>query len=273
MIRLSDVPLEDIAWLWPHRFPLGKVSLLFGEPGASKSYLTADMAARVTVGREWPDGSGTAPLGNVLLIGTEDALGDTVRHRIQVLGGNVDRVFAWKTPLNLAHDIERLRRAVEVTGVKLIVIDPVMQFVGSKTDTHRDSAVRLVLNSLAELAQETGACIILILHTNKDETKAVMNRASGSIAFTAVPRAVYLVAREDTSADARRFLASVKFSIGPYPATLAYRLKAEPREQHAKLVWEAGTVSQTASEILRRADGAADGDQAQDAASYLRENA
>src|SRR5262249_45209489 len=36
----KDVTRREVAWLWPGRIPLGKVTLLIGDPGAGKSYLT-----------------------------------------------------------------------------------------------------------------------------------------------------------------------------------------------------------------------------------------
>jgi hypothetical protein len=95
------------------------------------------------------------------------------------------------------------------------------------------------------------------MHPNKDETKA-----------TAVARAVYLVAREDGTPESRRFLATVKFNLGPDPPTVAYRLQATA-SGHAELVWEPGPVPLTAEEILRR--GTSDGDAgASDVDAFLR---
>jgi hypothetical protein len=45
--RLARRPVE---WLWPLRVPLGKLTLLVGDPGCGKSLLALDMAARVTRG-------------------------------------------------------------------------------------------------------------------------------------------------------------------------------------------------------------------------------
>src|SRR6266542_294107 len=56
--RLSDVVPQPVEWLWPQRFAVGKLSLIFGDPGKGKSFITLDMAARVSTGANWPDGSG-----------------------------------------------------------------------------------------------------------------------------------------------------------------------------------------------------------------------
>src|SRR5579871_969592 len=54
-ILVSKVKPEQVRWLWPGRIPLGKLTLLDGDPGLGKSLLTLDLAARVTTGRAMPD--------------------------------------------------------------------------------------------------------------------------------------------------------------------------------------------------------------------------
>ena len=46
--RTGDVPTAPIEWLWPNRIPLGKVTLLVGDPGLGKSLLALDLAAIVS---------------------------------------------------------------------------------------------------------------------------------------------------------------------------------------------------------------------------------
>ena len=53
---LSGVEPEEVNWLWPGRVPRGKNTLLAGDAGLGKSYLSMDIAARVTRGGTWPDG-------------------------------------------------------------------------------------------------------------------------------------------------------------------------------------------------------------------------
>ena len=68
---LADVEPVDVQWLWPGREPLGRITMFVGRPDSGKSYLTLDMAARITLGRAWPDG-GECPQGSVLLLCAED---------------------------------------------------------------------------------------------------------------------------------------------------------------------------------------------------------
>jgi predicted ATP-dependent serine protease len=54
--RVSDIPAQEVRWLWPGRIPLGKLTLFAGDPGLGKSFVTLDIAAHATLGKKWPDG-------------------------------------------------------------------------------------------------------------------------------------------------------------------------------------------------------------------------
>jgi putative DNA primase/helicase len=49
---LSDVVEESVEWLWEGRIPLGKLTVIDGDPSTGKSTLTIDLAARVSTGRD-----------------------------------------------------------------------------------------------------------------------------------------------------------------------------------------------------------------------------
>jgi len=70
--QLRTVDEKAVRWLWPGRVPLGKVTLIVGDPGRGKSLLALDMAARVTRGAAWPDQAvGSAECG----VGREEPRG------------------------------------------------------------------------------------------------------------------------------------------------------------------------------------------------------
>lgn len=78
---------EPVNWLWLGRIPLGKLTLVDGDPGLGKSALMADFAARVSAGRPWPDHS-LCEAGGVVLLSAEDGLADTIRPRLDAAGGD-----------------------------------------------------------------------------------------------------------------------------------------------------------------------------------------
>src|SRR5262245_65221124 len=93
LFDLSDVAPEPVRWLWPGRIPAAKVTLLCGDPGLGKSFITMDLAARITAGQDFPDAP--SPLrkpGSALILSAEDDPGDTIRPRIEAAGGDISRV-------------------------------------------------------------------------------------------------------------------------------------------------------------------------------------
>ena len=98
---VKDVEKEQVTWLWPRRIPRGKLSIVAGDPGLGKSYMSLDIAARISLGGPWPDG-GYAPLGNVLIISAEDGLADTIRPRLELLGADLGRIHVIATTLTVS---------------------------------------------------------------------------------------------------------------------------------------------------------------------------
>src|SRR5262249_13863330 len=91
--KLDTVTAREVEWLWPGRIPQCKLVVIGGDPGLGKSQLTMDIVARVTTGKPWPDESGLAALGNALVLNAEDDAADTIRPRIDAMGGDPSRVF------------------------------------------------------------------------------------------------------------------------------------------------------------------------------------
>lgn len=254
--HLSDVEAESIAWLWPGRIPFGKLTIIVGDPGVGKSFLTHDLAARVSVGAAWPDGD-AAICGTVIILTAEDGLADTVRPRVDVMGGDPSRVLILEgvritgdgamVPFTLARDIPQLESAIEQTGAKLVIIDPLSAYLG-KTDSKTDAEVRGVLAPLAKLAEKWGVAIVAIMHLTKDAQRRAISRALGSIGFVAAARAVFAVAFEDAARD-RRVFVPVKLNIATEPPGLGFRVRAEAG-QTARVLWDADPVTLDAEAAL-----------------------
>lgn len=88
---LSSVTPEAVEWLWQGHVPLGELTIIDGDPGTNKSSVTLDLAARVSTGREMPDGS-PGMRGGVVLIQAEDSLTKTVPLRAKAAGADLSRI-------------------------------------------------------------------------------------------------------------------------------------------------------------------------------------
>jgi hypothetical protein len=167
----SEIEPKPVEWLWPDRIPRGAVTLFTGMPGLGKSLSTDDIAARLSKGSHWPDGSGNAPLGDVIILCAEDSSEHTIRPRLDEAGADISRVhelraFTSKTAertecqFNLEKDVTLLRKALgRYPHTKAIIIDPISAYIGD-TNEFKDAEVRQMLAPLAKLADEMGIAVI-----------------------------------------------------------------------------------------------------------------
>lgn len=52
----ANVRTEPVEWLWYPYIPLGKLTVLQGDPGEGKSTFALNVVARITTGQPMPDG-------------------------------------------------------------------------------------------------------------------------------------------------------------------------------------------------------------------------
>ncbi|HLX89555.1 MAG TPA: AAA family ATPase, partial [Acidimicrobiales bacterium] len=128
-------------------------------------------------------------------------------------------------PITLPSDVEALRRAVQRTKARFVVIDPLSAFLSGNIDSYKDADIRRALHPLKILAEETGAAVVVVRHLNKTRGGSAIYRGGGSIGITGAARSVLLVAK-DLSEPERHVIASVKSNLGPPPEALAFHLEA-----------------------------------------------
>ena len=248
---LSGVKPEEVNWLWPGRIPRGKTTLLAGDAGLGKSYLSMDIAARVSRGGTWPDGGDVAE-GDVLIVTAEDSLADTVRPRLDNLGADVSRVHHIDVTVSNAEALESLSldkhvRLLEAEITKrdaaLLIIDPITAFARGK-DTYKASDVRQLLTPVVSMAERTGCAVLTIMHLNKRSFEHnALYRISSSVDFVAVARSAFLVAPHPED-DQRRVFGSIKSNLSAPPKVLGFRFT------DGVFAWEPNPVDIKMNDVL-----------------------
>ena len=263
LINGADLTPEPIRWLWKDWMALGKMHILAGAPGQGKTTLAISMAATITVGGRWPDGS-RAALGNVLIWSGEDDPADTLLPRLLAAGADRTRCYFVSgtridgeiQSFDPARDMADLEDAAhKIGGVKLIVVDPVVSAVAG--DSHKNTEVRRALQPLVDLASRLDAAMLGISHFSKGGAGGdPASRVVGSIAFTAVARVVMVAAKVKSETgderDDRRILARGKSNIGPDDGGFEYHIEqSEPLPGiHASFIAWGKSVEGTARELL-----------------------
>lgn len=265
--RAHEITPRPIEWLWNQRIPMGKITLLAGDPGLGKSMLTMDLAARLSLGQPLPAEKEELPHrqsipASVLILSAEDDPADTLVPRLTAHGADLSRIAFVKgvreptaprtAAFDLKRDVYRLEHAVRaMDNLRLIIIDPLSAYL-SEGDTHNDASVRGILAPLAEVAAARNIAVLGVMHLNKSPGGKSVYRLNGSLAFPAAARAVWLVTR-DQDQDARRLLMPVKMNLCAEPKGLAYSIVGEPG-QIPTLQWEPGTLHVKADEAMAGGD-------------------
>jgi AAA domain len=261
VIRVGEVEVEPVRWLWPGRIPFGKLSVVDGDPGRGKSTLLLDLAARVSTGTPMPlDLEPSRPAG-VVLLSAEDDVASTIRPRLEAAGADVDRVVVLDhvtddrgpRPPVIPDDLGMVERLLEVEKAALLVVDPLAAFLGAAVDSHRDQDVRRALHRLKDLAERSGAAVVCVRHLNKAGGSNALYRGTGSIGIVGAARAGLLVGA-DPDDDKARVLAVTKSNLGPEPPSVAFRLVEDELYGVARIVWQGESRHRAGDLLSVRAD-------------------
>lgn len=253
LTKLSTVRAERIDWLWPQRLARRKITLWAGDPGGGKSYASLDIAARLSRGQGnvWPDGESIGKPGSTLILAAEDGVSDTIAARLEALSADTERIQIMdgfrvgEGPGQLwsVRDVDMLDAALEETKADLVIIDPLMAYMG-KTDTFKDSDIRGAMAPLVPMIERHNASLLVIMHLNKNDKSRAIYRVGGSVAFVGLARLGFLFGRDSQDPD-RRVMASVKANICQAAPSWGFRITDQGVE------WEGRPCYLDASQILK----------------------
>ena len=232
LLRGSDTKPEPIRWLWNGFLARGKLHLIAGAPGTGKTTITLALAATVTIGGRWPDGT-RAEVGNVLIWSGEDDVRDTLLPRLLAMGADPARLLfvgdvradGNSRPFDPSRDMSALEReAAKIGDVRLLIVDPVVNAVSG--DSHKNTETRRSLQPVVDLASRLDAVALGVSHFSKGTAgRDPVERVTGSIAFGALPRVVFAAAKTtDEDAPSQRLFVRSKSNIGPDGGGFGYDL-------------------------------------------------
>lgn len=268
LLRASDIVPEPIAWLWNGWLAAGKMHIFGGAPGTGKTTIALALAAILSRGGQWPDGS-RSPVGHVVMWSGEDDPADTLAPRLILAGADLSRIHFvseirdgnTRRAFDLARDLEPLRRKLlEVGDVRLLIVDPIVSAITG--DSHKNAETRRNLQPLADLAASLRCALLGITHFSKGTSdRDPVERLTGSLAFGALARVVLVAAKhraEDDDGRAVRLFLRAKSNIGAADGGFEYDINQAELPDHpgihsSAVTWGA-KVAGTARELLAMAD-------------------
>jgi putative DNA primase/helicase len=270
LIRGDAVALEPVRWLWPGFLPAGMLTILGGAPGCGKTTIALSLAATVTSGGTWPDGSRGNPPGDVIVWSGEDAHA-VLSARLVAMGADMRRVHfidgitgSDGEAFDPGRDMPLLEKTAErLSAPRLLILDPIVSAVAG--DSHKGAEVRRSLQPVVALAQRLGCAVIGVTHFSKGTAgRDPAERITGSIAFAALARLVLVAAKVQADADGepRRVLVRAKSNIGPDDGGFAYsldRVEVAPEVEGQRVLW-LDALEGSARDVLAEAESDPDGD-------------
>lgn len=194
IVPFSEIPEEELEFLWYPYICLGTLGLLDGDPGDGKSQFTIWLCARISRGQKLPNGDEIEP-ANCFLFNFEDLKGAVIKKRLEANGADLDRVFIQSRPFQLSLEMaEWLDGEIAEKKPRLVVLDPI-QAVMTGVDGNSNIDVREFMSRLSEIADRHRCAIICVRHFGKGGQDKAMKKGLGSTDFVGISRNQFGLAR------------------------------------------------------------------------------
>jgi putative DNA primase/helicase len=249
---VDEITMQPPEWLWEGRLSKNQLTHFAGESSMGKSPVTLDIIARVTTGSDWPDRTpNTIGPRSVILMASEDDWADTIKPRLKLAGADLRKVFRFVSTISkddsvvsvstkLDTDLEELKRQIgTLPDVGLIVIDPITNYLGSKSMNKEEDIRSLLMPVSEQIAQALKVCVVTVGHLNKQGRDAsTKQRVMGAAAFIGVARNLLMFGAdpEETSKKYHHIMGEERNQAVP---TLKYHTEMLPVDWPG---WEAKKV-------------------------------
>src|SRR5579864_3108134 len=198
--RAADIKMQPQEWLWPGYLSKNQLTHFAGESSEGKSPVTRNLAARVTTGAEWPDGQpNTLGPRSVIIMASEDDWATIIVPELKLSGADMGKIFRFVSTISkddstlavstkLDADLEELKRQVQsLTDCALVIIDPITNYLGSKSMNKEEDVRSLLMPISEQIAQGLNVAVVTVGHLNKQGRDAsTKQRVMGASAFVGV---------------------------------------------------------------------------------------
>lgn len=244
LINMDEVTTVPVKWLWKPYIPLGKITIIQGDPGEGKTTLALAVAAALSCGKMLPGDTEPREPMNIIYQTAEDGLADTIKPRLEAANSDCSHINVIdESKEELSMIDERIEEAIRLTHTKLVILDPIQAYIGANVDMHRANEIRPVMAKLGRIAETYGCAVVLIGHMNKASGQKCAYRGLGSIDIPAVARSLLIVGKLKND-PSKRVMSHAKSSLAQNGQSLVFQIN-----EHSGLEW-CGTIDITADQFL-----------------------
>jgi hypothetical protein len=242
---MAEVRLRAIDWLWTGWIPRKYITLIVGESGAGKSTVLADIVARITTGTPWPGETEWRVPARVLWLGSEDGAEDMTAPRLEACHADRSRVIEIqgtaqgknrkRTTFSMQDDIDLVTEWLEWAQKQndpfvMLVIDPITSYLPGKrlrkVDMNDTGQMRSILEPWFSVAQKYNLAIGSVTHFNKDTTRSMLHRVTGSAVFAQTCRSLCAMVEREDDGTFEKAMVQVKVNLPDHPRG-AWRFRTE----------------------------------------------
>lgn len=221
LICLADVQKKEIEFLWRPYVALGFVTLLTGDPGVGKSSLALKIASMITKGQTLWNGSESVK-GKVVFFSIENPEAEVLKPQLEKANADHTQIFSYSSLISLDEvGFQTIRYILNIYKPKLVIIDPVVAYLGSDTDMNKATDIRDKMTRLSALAKEYCTAILVVRHMAKANQSKLIYAGHGSIDFVAAARSELMMVADPTN-EKIKYVGHVKSNLTKIGPTLVF---------------------------------------------------
>jgi hypothetical protein len=206
-VPLAGIKMKPVRYAVKGLLPLGRLTLLIGKPGTTKTLALIDLGAQLSVG----DVQGDLHYRrvNTLYITLENSRTESLVPRAEAAGFDLNRFFHCGDPLDLPDEMEKLRFWVKKFKAKLVVLDTINDFARLSLNNSQQHAKK-VFQPLLTMAEELDCAVVCVIWATK--AGKGINAVAGSVGNSGTARNVIVVGQ---LAAQQYVIGTIKANDGP----------------------------------------------------------
>jgi hypothetical protein len=227
---IAEIEEEDVDWIWYPYLARGEITIVEGDPGVGKSFLTQAISAHICDRKKLPSERFTRRVqGPVAYFDIENRSSTVTKPRLNDMGLTPEGAklfFQEEEPFSIDDEekFQEVLDAIDRLKPVMVVFDTLNTYIGV-ADTYKSSESQQAFNNFRLIASRFNCAVVVLRHLTKSTKDNALYRGQGSIAFAGVARIVITVGYHPEDPDTR-VMAVTKLNLARKPDALTFKLES-----------------------------------------------
>lgn len=259
--NMDEVEEEDIDWIYYPYLARGEVTIIEGDPGLGKSYLSQMICAHINDGKAMPSVKKMPTVsGKTVYFDMENSAGSVTKKRLIGNGlKHLERFVQCEEPFSIDDEdaMDEIYDWFEKHRPIVGVFDTMNTYLG-KADSFKGPEAQQAFMRWRELAMRFRCSVVILRHLTKSGKERALYRGQGNISFAGVARVIITVGTMPGDEDDTRVMAVTKLNVARIPKALTFSIHELPdtlkERDRSKFEW-GEFVDLTSEDILKPEEG------------------